>query len=221
MEVGGQGVGTGFLIGPDMVLTNWHVIEQAKKIDKLDSLGCRFDYLQLPDGTQQAGQLIPLRADACVDFSVYSIAETTNNPEYPPPTQEELDYALLRLGTVVGQQSIEGSVRGWIALPNAPMPLPAEAPLLIVQHPEGAPMKLALDTQAVIGRNDNGTRLRYKTNTDPGSSGSPCFTMDWNLVALHHYGDPKWREPLFNQGVPMELIRNRIMARGFGNAFGG
>ena len=81
-------------------------------------------------------------------------------------------------------------------------------------------MKLALDTQAVIGLNGNGTRIRYRTNTDPGSSGSPVFTMDWDIVALHHYGDPNWRNALFNQGVPIELIRHRIITDGFENALG-
>ncbi len=82
------------------------------------------------------------------------------------------------------------------------------------------PMKLAMDTQAVIGRNKNATRILYRTNTEPGSSGSPCFTLDWNLVALHHYGDPCWQAPKFNQGVPIELIRRRIEAQGFANALG-
>jgi len=81
-------------------------------------------------------------------------------------------------------------------------------------------MKLALDTQAVVGLNGNGTRIRYRTNTDPGSSGSPVFTMDWDIVALHHYGDPNWQKPLFNQGVPIELIRQHIDKSGFGNALG-
>ena len=81
-------------------------------------------------------------------------------------------------------------------------------------------MKLALDTQAVVGLNGNGTRIRYRTNTDPGSSGSPVFTMDWDIVALHHYGDPNWQKPLFNQGVPIELIRARIVKDGFEGVLG-
>ena len=81
-------------------------------------------------------------------------------------------------------------------------------------------MKLALDTQAVIGRNGNGTRIRYRTNTEPGSSGSPVFTMDWDLVGLHHYGDPRWQKPLFNQAVPIELVRMRIEKNGSGDALG-
>ena len=81
-------------------------------------------------------------------------------------------------------------------------------------------MKLAMDTQAVIGLNGNGTRINYRTNTDPGSSGSPVFTMDWDLVALHHSGDPAWVNPTYNQGVPIELVRQRIEAGGFANALG-
>ena len=133
---------------------------------------------------------------------------------------DELDYALLRLASRVGEQQVEGAARGWIALPNSVLPLPADAPILIVQHPEGTPMKLALDTQAVVGPNGNGTRIRYRTNTEPGSSGSPVFTMDWDIVALHHCGDPKWQKPLFNQGVPIELIRRRLIKNGLEGALG-
>ena len=32
--------------------------------------------------------------------------------------------------------------------------------------------------------------LLYETDTDQGSSGSPVFSDNWELVALHHYGEP-------------------------------
>ena len=54
----------------------------------------------------------------------------------------------------------------------------ANAPILIVQHPAAAPLKLAMDTEAVIGDVFGGLRLRYRTNTDHGSSGAPCLAMD-------------------------------------------
>ena len=81
-------------------------------------------------------------------------------------------------------------------------------------------MKLAMDTEAVAGLNGNGTRLRYRTNTEPGSSGSPVFSMDRDLVPLHHYGDPKYLNPLFNQGEPIEISRQRIEKDGQGGALG-
>jgi V8-like Glu-specific endopeptidase len=220
VELAGDALGTGFLVGPDTVLTNWHVFEVARKAGKVGQLGCRFDYARLPNGQTQPGQLVMLDAAGGIDTSPYSPAEQTANPDNPLPTMEQLDYALLRLASRVGEQQIDGVARGWITLPKAVVPLAADSPILIVQHPEGTPMKLALDTQAVIGLNGNGTRLRYRTNTDPGSSGSPVFTMDWDIVALHHYGDPKWQAPLFNQGVPIELIRQHIEKGGFGNALG-
>ena len=220
VELEGNAVGTGFLVGPDTVLTNWHVFEAAKNQGKVDALGCRFDYELLPDGKVQPGQLIMLQAGGLVDSSPYSVAEGTDKPENPLPTTAELDYALLRLSSRVGEQQVEGAARGWIALPKAVLPLAADGPILIVQHPEGTPMKLAMDTQAVIGLNGNGTRINYRTNTDPGSSGSPVFTMDWDLVALHHSGDPAWVNPTYNQGVPIELVRQRIEAGGFANALG-
>ncbi len=220
IERGGNGLGTGFLVGPDTVLTNWHVVKDVKAEGKLAEIGCRFDYVRLANGTLNTGQLVALRPDGCLTFSPYSNAETTANPEVPSPTPEELDFALLQLEATAGQQQVDGACRGWIALPRDAAPLPRDAPLLIVQHPEGGPMKMAMDTQAVIGPNANGTRIKYLANTDPGSSGSPCFTMEWEIVAMHHYGDPNWQRPLFNQGVPINLIRQRIEAQGFGNALG-
>jgi V8-like Glu-specific endopeptidase len=220
VELAGNALGTGFLVGPDTVLTNWHVFEIAKKAGKVGELGCRFDYVRLPDDTVDPGQLVMLEGGESIDTSPYSAAEQTDNPESPLPTLQELDYALLRLAARIGDQQIDGTPRKWITLPKATMPLVADSPILIVQHPEGSTMKLALDTQAVVGLNGNKTRLRYRTNTEPGSSGSPVFTMDWDIVALHHYGDPKWQNPLFNQGVPIELIRQRIDNGGFGSALG-
>jgi V8-like Glu-specific endopeptidase len=220
VEYGGNAAGTAFLVGPDTVLTNWHVFELVKSANRLGELGCRFDYVRLPGGQLQAGQLVPLHAQGCLDSSLYGASENANASEDLAPSADELDYALLRLATPVGEQLIAGNKRGWISMPATAMPLAENAPLLIVQHPAGGPMKLAMDTQAVIGRNPNGTRIRYTTNTEPGSSGSPCFTMAWDLVALHHYGDPARQNPLFNQGVPIELIRQRIDARGFGSALG-
>jgi trypsin-like peptidase len=220
VELEGNAVGTGFLVGPDTVLTNWHVFEVAKNQGKVAGLGCRFDYELLPDGKVQPGQLVMLQANGLIDSSPYSAAEQTEKPDNPLPTTAELDYALLHLVSRVGEQQVEGAVRGWIALPKAVLPMAADAPILIVQHPEGTPMKLAMDTQAVIGLNGNGTRINYRTNTDPGSSGSPVFSMDWDVVALHHSGDPAWVNPTYNQGVPIELVRQRIEANGFGNALG-
>lgn len=75
--------------------------------------------------------------------------------------------------------------RGWIPVQGVTHDFQTDSFLAILQHPEGAPLKLAFDTQAIIGLKSK-NRVRYRTNTEGGSSGSPCFDADWNLIALHH-----------------------------------
>jgi len=85
-----------------------------------------------------------------------------------------------------------------------------------LQHPRGGELKLALDTDAIIGVNANGTRLRYRTNTEAGSSGSPCFDANWRLAALHHAGDPNFslfHRPEYNVGIPFHRAVNLLRLR--------
>lgn len=212
IEENGSPLGTGFLVGRQAVLTNYHVVERAMKARRLGTVQCRFDYAVRADGTRDQGVCADLAADPLAAWSPYAPAEATSVPDTPPPRSDELDFALLRLNRPFGGEPTEDA-RGFIALPEVDAVLPAGAPLLILQHPDGAPVKLALDTDSVIGPAAGGLRLRYRTNTDSGSSGSPCFTMDWDLVALHHLGDPAWREPpTYNQGIPAGLVRAAIAA---------
>ena len=71
--------------------------------------------------------------------------------------------------------------------------------------------------------NGNRTRVRYRVNTEGGSSGSPVFDVNWNLLAIHHWGDPDAR-PMklarWNQGVPIDSIRPLIAKRGFAGELG-
>ncbi len=97
---------------------------------------------------------------------------------------------------------------------GTPPPLGQGAPLIIVQHPDGDAIRFAIDTEAVIGLVNQGRRLRYTTNTEPGSSGSPCLSMDLDLVALHHLGDPRQGGARYNQGIPIALVRQSIADSG-------
>lgn len=62
----------------------------------------------------------------------------------------------------------------------------------IIQHPRGGLKQIAFRRNEVIeipdGQKDF---LYYTTDTEPGSSGSPCFNDQWELIALHHSGVPK------------------------------
>ena len=66
---------------------------------------------------------------------------------------------------------------------------------------------MAIDTEAVVGLVWDGLRLRYRNNTEPGSSGSPVFNFDWQLVALHHAGAAGVEPVAYNQGIPIAPIK--------------
>jgi hypothetical protein len=210
-----QEYGTGFLIAPNVVMTNYHVVESViNGRANPSNVTLRFDYKRLADGKiiNQGTEYRLVEDDWLIDKSPYS--------QNALPTPDELDYALLRVNGEPGEEKIgakpepSSPKRGWIKLPQEPYYefLPA-TPLLIVQHPQAQSLKLAFDTDAIINVNDNGTTVKYKTNTEPGSSGSPCFDINWNLVALHHSGDSSWK-PEYNAGSPFSAICARFSRQG-------
>ena len=216
--------GTGFLVGPDVVLTNYHVVEAIDKGNvEPAKVTLRFDYKVLADGVEVSkGTTYRLAQDWKIDMSPYSQQDFEVSPS-ADPNPDELDYALLRVEGTPGEDPVGGetddpetALRGWVAVPAEAHNFAAQRALYIVQHPDGDPMQIALDTEAVLGLNGNKTRVRYTTTTEPGSSGSPCFGPDWQWVALHQSGDPKyWRgeRPEFNQGIPLQAIREHLSSR--------
>lgn len=219
----GGGIGTGFLLGPETVITNYHVVQDIIEGQKpLGALSLRFDFKLTRGGTRlDSGTIVPV--SELVTYSQYDPADLRGD-SLPDPSN--LDYALLKLERRIGEEPIGGvSVssetppRGWLAIPDFPNNFERDTPLFIVQHPNKEPMKLALDTEGIIGLNRNGSRVLYRTNTEPGSSGSPCFDQNWQLIALHHSGDPKWL-PKWNRGIPIKLIEQQIKSRGYGGHLG-
>lgn len=212
----GRSSGTGFLVGPDLVLTNHHVLADviAGRIPPT-AVHCVFDYHIRADGTPDRGVALGLAGDWLVAARPPSAVDEQPDPD-GEPAPDELDYALVRLAGRPGDANLPGSAaRGWLDLRVAPPPLTEGTPLLIVQHPDGHPQKLAIDSDGVLGVNTNATRFRYGVNTLDGSSGSPCLTFDLALLGLHHSGT-RDRRVKRNESVPIAAIVADLRARGHG-----
>ena len=232
----GMSYGTGFLVGPDLVLTNHHVIAPAlagqNGAHTADGVTAdpkkiivRFDYKELDDKSPaNPGVEVELAESWLVDCSPPSVADTQPEPKKETPTMDELDHALIRLADAVGNKPIplgadtdrDAKNRGWTELPAAEWPFADQSSLFIMQHPKGEPMKLALDLEAKMTVNANHTRVTYQTGTQPGSSGSPCFNQFWAVVALHHAGDPLYPDLApgsYNEGIPIARIVERLKAK--------
>jgi hypothetical protein len=103
-------------------------------------------------------------------------------------------------------QLVDVPIRGWVnRIGSGGYEL--GNPLFMLQHPEGAPLKLSFGTS--IGVNANATRLRHRVNSERGSSGSPCFNARLELVGLHHAGDPNFdpaHKPQYNSAIPIHAV---------------
>jgi endonuclease G len=167
-----DGAATGFLVGPQILMTNNHVIDSEPAAR---AAVAQFDYQD-----NEAGELLPAQTftlsprlffvtDATLDFTLVGVAPTSSQGR--PLT----GYPWLPLIGQLGKADLGD-------------------PVNIIQHPRGGLKQIALRNNQIIdipeGKRDF---LYYTTDTEPGSSGSPCFNDQWELIALHHSGVPRMR----------------------------
>lgn len=71
--------------------------------------------------------------------------------------------------------------------------------IYIIGHPNGGTLQLSLQDNLLIDH--EAPRIHYRIPTDGGSSGSPVFNRQWELIGLHHAGSKE--TPCLNgkQGV--------------------
>lgn len=200
--------GTGFLIGPDLVLTNSHVIGTSAEI------AVRFDYF----GENQGGEWIEIDRDWTIVRSPSSSADETE--PFGQPDAKELDYAVLKLSKAPGKDSGEAGERKWVDLSEAP-PYPEKLDAAVIvgfpaaddDDAKQMPLSVSFGARAFDAMNANQTRVAYKVDTKPGSSGSPVFSSKLRPVVLHHSGgaDKKGADPQTgfgenNRGIPLKTI---------------
>jgi endonuclease G len=83
----------------------------------------------------------------------------------------------------------------------------------IIQHPSGLPKQVALRENQVVDLLPE--FLHYETDTEPGSSGSPVFNDQWQVVALHHASVPRGDGRYINEGVRVSQIVQFVRDAGF------
>jgi V8-like Glu-specific endopeptidase len=215
--------GTGLLVGPDLIMTNYHVVKEV--IDgplSPHKVRIYFDYkLDEKNQMQDQGAVCELADDWHSDHSENSDLDLQKHEHIPEVEAHKLDYALLRLKEKPGLTPInDGSqtIRGWMELPVEAYDFQPGDALFILHHPNGDPLQLDMNTQGFQAINQNRTRVWYTTSTDYGSSGAPCFNLKWQLVAIHQSGDPEYHQAAaYNQGIPLATIYAFLQKRGKGS----
>ncbi len=89
----------------------------------------------------------------------------------------------------------------------AARPLAAGHPSFVIQHPGGGPKKVGLYRNEI--RHVGSPFLQYLTETGVGSSGSPVFNKEWEVIALHH----RWIEADGTDATSKETRNQGVLAR--------
>jgi hypothetical protein len=226
LKNGDTTAGTGFLVKEDLILTNYHVLQPVIEHPELSSkVICKFDFeFDEKGNTINNGLDYSLATNnpilAFSPMCPFDINGTeTVNVDWP---DNHFDYVLARLSEKVGAMpygvnadkstSEKATTRGWIKVSDTDAKLNKGANVIILQHPEAKPMKVALGFGKIIGADDKERRVRYQLNTLKGSSGSPCFDEKFNWIALHNMGEDKFNDK-FNQGIPAKRIVEDLIAK--------
>lgn len=180
----GRGIGfaTGFLVAPRLLMTNQHVLRTA---DWAAAATFTLDAADSIDGVPLAPRVFKLQptdifvADSALDFALVSVTERSTDGTALS------DFGYLRLFEQTGK-----IVRDEYAT--------------IIQHPNGRQKHLAArnnriavyvyDEMLAAKKQAENNYLYYQTDTLRGSSGSPVFSDQWYVVALHRRGVPKVRQ---------------------------
>ncbi|NDZ15674.1 hypothetical protein C7T35_19555 [Variovorax sp. WS11] len=201
IRAGGNAVGTGFLVAPRLVMSNWHVFESPRGSGQLGAPGgysACFDF-RAAEGHEPADAGIDVPFDAAAGYQDAS-------------HKLELDYVLLPLSREIGSEPVAGGTkRGWLALGTRAFELPKES-CLVLQHPAGRTIEVApgVVTQWLPGHEQ--AIYEHSAETEDGSSGSPCFAADWALLAMHHRVDPETHAA--NRAIATSAILQRMGAIG-------
>jgi trypsin-like peptidase/effector-associated domain 1 (EAD1)-containing protein len=159
--------GTGFLIGPDLVLTANFVASPPKKTIPR---ACHVDFdFEIADGQIKLGSRI-------------AVSEIVFGPDGERVNLDCLTYAILRLGSREGDTSRGGAARGWFDLKNVRAEFHPGEVLFLLHYPLAGPLHLS---EGKLIAADFPYRLRYEADTAGGSSGAPIFDRHFRLVGLH------------------------------------
>lgn len=151
--------GTVWLLTPELAITNHHVIHARQEGE---AAAARSDF-ELQAANARLGFDFDSKAQVPVPVAVAKL-------ECCDPG---LDYALLRLAQRQSRRPLAVKA-GLVAVGT---------PVNIIQHPLGQEKKVACRNNLVTA--SSAAQLRYFTDTQLGSSGSPVLDDTWRVVALH------------------------------------
>lgn len=163
---------TGFMISDSLLLTNWHVF---KTKESANQSMVQFNYELDINGTPK-------------ESKTFNLSPATFYYSF-----KDLDYCIVAVENIDISGKFHLSDIGYIYLDPTLGKLGNEDEELlnIIHHPNGDYKQLSIRENKF--KKIMSTSLWYESDTAQGSSGSPVFNDQWQVVALHHMGVAKKR----------------------------
>ncbi|AIY06255.1 endonuclease [Planococcus sp. PAMC 21323] len=180
-----EGYGTGFLVGPNLLLTNNHVLETTEAAMYAVA---EFNY------------------EDDVHFKPRDIISFRLDPELLFMTDEALDFTLVAIEPH-NANAVPLATFGYLPLLPKPGKILEGEYVTIIQHPKGGPKAITIRENEI--KFISSDYVHYVSDTEPGSSGSPVFNDQWMVVSLHHAGVPDPTDPnkwIANEGIRISSI---------------
>ena len=179
---------TGFLVGPDLFMTNHHCLHDEEGLLSLEDALILMDYYQEPEVDRTRGG-ITARVTGILQMDATK------------------DYALLRLDTPIG------NTYGWLEL-DATTPVNSSQSVKLISHPDFRSKEIVRRNSQIVDLPTFFTDefpfiFGYFADSEGGSSGSPVFLRDGTgVIGIHHsaYTNRITGEALFNTGSLMSYI---------------
>lgn len=102
---------------------------------------------------------------------------------------EDADFALVAVAPFAERSRMPVTTFGYLRLDDQPGKVAENEFITIIQHPGGRHKQIALRENEVLAKGSNDKRpvLLYRSDTAPGSSGSPCFNDQWQVGCQTQY----------------------------------
>ena len=158
--------GTGFLVADSVLLTNHHVLSSRAMAERCV---VEFDYEYDDLGRERRGKVCALEpaslfvADEGLDYALVAVADDSRGN---PP----------------------GKTRGCLPLIQETGKAQNGESLNLIHHPGGGRKRVTIRESRLLAVDDK--TLSYSGDTLGGSSGSPVFNDQWEVVGLHFGGKP-------------------------------
>jgi Trypsin-like peptidase domain len=194
-------IGTGFLVGPDTVLTAAHVA-----LDGAGKLKPNLAFLFSDPSVAAEGRSFRPKSQDPVAFSPAYGQPPLTKRNLDPDSDQHLDYVLLRL---------TGRVNGIKPIDIAPAPQQNSGAHVFIFGYRGG-TAVSADVFAGIMAKTPGKRFIHTLNTVGGMSGSPCIGPSGEAIGLHEAGFEIQQngEKFFeNRAVDASHVLQDILAR--------